>query len=343
MKLKCKISSIEFSIAEFPLSRFNKISGIHPVFNLEQKELLKIYQGQFMRNKLSHNELRLLSIALLISLFNSIEDKKVIIDNPISNSFPINRAVKAIPMTIELIEIVNSKAIPSHRISKFFPKIVFSLDANSINFGQIPAILESILEEINNYYSSLAIRTSIDTEEEKLKDSLAQYNNQVEYFRIPKFLIQLSEYIISSLDYSNESNKHHFDANSNKLIPIKEFHKYIIQVSGNCSISDYKYKIKSDDIENLIDLISSQSSFDNMFIFQTIEQLKSMLKKGLFNRYGQNILANTNKINNSSELLTWLKDNPEPLKADYHDYNSYFIAKNNWIIKRNNFKNSTSS
>lgn len=324
MKLICQYSGIHYECNEFTQLSLH-YEAIHPIFYLDYKNLNRIYKNHFLRNKLDNNEIKLLSLALL----NCTD--RVHFNNPVNfMEYSIKTALKIIPRIIDIIEIIQHSGLSSNRIDDTFPYIIISQDNNNLDGDNFIEAIQIWNDNYNEsaYICKIPVKPIKSIRNNSKLDALNTALSR-KYKKPRPFFIKLSEYIIESLDIPNNSILD-INGDNSKKITLKDYYKYIIQYSGNVDkdIFPYLYSINIDAINNLIELIQTQLEFDNTFVFYSLELLNGLINTGIYNRYGMNIIQNSNPSNSSNRI-------PTPNRNDYKTYNDYFLAYTQYLASIN--------
>lgn len=275
MKLYCNISGLTIELNNQFTYIKNRYDYIHPIFTLDKKELIGIYnKGLYL---LKNDDIRLLTTALLYST------DLVRFDYNINMDMDIKPLLIALPRLIEFIDIMD------YVNSNIFIKVVINKDNNK-------------LKDLNNWldiwfstYSDYCMENRVAREIKS--DLIESYHNILDgisreaYKKPSKYHKALARYIVTCIDdnslnkvitvknsyaYKNylielgnkksksntpakgDMTKLNLDAQdnnpskdinhkvkdyNNSKILLKDYYIYIIEYCGNLNLEDYKYII----------------------------------------------------------------------------------------------------
>jgi hypothetical protein len=341
MKLICNISNTQYQLID-TFKTFSSITAQakHPIFSLELSQLEKIYNHGFLFGKLSQNEIRLLSLALA-------HNTQLITWNiPAKKDFSLKIALESLAPLLMLNHSIADSLRKESLLARLPKLIINEENKNHSMFGLIDFISEcnDIISKSEYYISQQQFKQ----ERKELLQLTMKRIKAKQSSKPSRFISRLSSYCINLLDECEDykpARKIIFK--NGKQCLVKDYYIYLIDFAGNSEAvlkeKKSKYPIQKDNLIKLIDLLTSQLNASDIFIFEAIELLNTCLKSGIYNKYGisnidMSLLAE--KDIKSLELeFSSIAGNEEPLRTEFHDYNSYYIARSKWLIRKNDFIN----
>lgn len=312
------------------------MTASHPIFNLRFEQLKLIYNKAYLTGKLeADNDIRLLALAILNS------SGLVTWADAAQADFDLTIAHTNLPELISSISFILDDARPRQQILTTFASLVISNEASNTDMTIIPSICAEWHQNSLDYFGNIAETRRLEANKqalESLRRLLAtSYKNPARY------ITHLATWVIKSLDISNDSTITVTAANSHieHIISLSDYYRYIIEFSGAVEKGAYSYCITEQAINDLLDLMLDKLDYNSQFCFTASNLLRELLAKGHYHN-SRGFQAAYLRSSGVSEYLA-IDLLPEPDKADYPDFKSYFLAKSKWQSQQSAIANSANN
>lgn len=300
----------------------------HPIFSLTYQSLRAIYYGLYIEpsdTPMSDNDIRLLALALLNS------SGLITWDTPAIPSYDIAIAHNSLPELVSNLDfMLDTDRGNSQQLSATFASLRINADNNDMTI--IPVICAEWRRNSSEYFGELAETRRRENNRQAL-ESLTRLL-ATSYKNPSRYIVHLSRWVIASLAIPAHEQiiVTKLDSYTEYLIPLADYYSYILCYSGNVEHGGYQYSITEEAINSLLDLMLDKLDYSNQFCFTASGLLRQLLATG----YYHNARGFQAGYLRSSAIAEYLEtpELPEPIRADYPDFKSYFLAKAKWTSQQ---------